>query len=49
MNQKLNTTVKNLYSIDPHNNYTIEFECVNKLQEGLIVSSLVNVRVFPFY
>jgi len=49
MNQKLNTTVKNLYSIDPHNNYTIEFECVNKLQKGLIVRSLVNVAVHPSF
>ena len=42
MNQKLNTTVKNHYYIDLHNNYTIEFECVNKLLEGLTVTSLVN-------
>ena len=42
MNLKLNTTVKNLFSIDPHNNYTIECECVNKLLEGLTVTSLVN-------
>ena len=53
MNQTLNATVENLYSIDAHNDYTIEFECVNKLQGGLIVKfwymSICYYRFRPQY